>query len=113
MLKYTRRLGAPIALATVTLLGACRSDAKKTDSTALGADSASFCGVRADSSVWCSKVGAAQTEQSAIPVRVEAEGGYDQIDIPITIQISCLNIGDPPDVVQEDMLGKMISFVLQ
>jgi hypothetical protein len=40
MLKYTRRLGAPIALATVALLGACRSDAKKADSTALGADSA-------------------------------------------------------------------------
>lgn len=39
MLKYTRRLGAPIALATVALLGACRSDAKKADSTALGADS--------------------------------------------------------------------------
>jgi hypothetical protein len=38
MLKYTRRLGAPIALATVTLLGACGSDAKKADSTALGAD---------------------------------------------------------------------------
>ena len=39
MSKYTRRLGAPIALATVTLLGACRSDAKKgPDSTALGAD---------------------------------------------------------------------------
>lgn len=39
MLKYTRRLGAPIALVTVALLGACRSDAKKADSTALGADS--------------------------------------------------------------------------
>ena len=38
MLKYTRRLGAPIALVTVTLLGACGSDAKKADSTALGAD---------------------------------------------------------------------------
>lgn len=38
MLKYTRRLGAPIALAAVTLLGACGSDAKKSDSTALGAD---------------------------------------------------------------------------
>ena len=38
MLKYTRRLGAPFALVTVALLGACRSDAKKADSTALGAD---------------------------------------------------------------------------
>jgi hypothetical protein len=42
MLKYTRRVTAPFALAAVAatvLLGACRSDAKRTDSTALGADS--------------------------------------------------------------------------
>jgi hypothetical protein len=41
MLKYTRRVTAPFALAavlTTVLLGACRSDAKRTDSTALGAD---------------------------------------------------------------------------
>src|SRR5215475_3150234 len=41
MMKYTRRVTAPFALvavATTVLLGACRSDAKKTDSTALGAD---------------------------------------------------------------------------
>src|SRR5215475_316335 len=41
MLKYTRRITAPFALvavATTVLLGACRSDAKRTDSTALGAD---------------------------------------------------------------------------
>jgi hypothetical protein len=40
MSKYTRRLGAPVLVAVATLLGACRSDAKKgPDSTALGADS--------------------------------------------------------------------------
>jgi len=41
MLKYTRRVTAPFALAavaTTVLLGACRSDAKRTDTTALGAD---------------------------------------------------------------------------
>jgi hypothetical protein len=39
MLKYTRHLGAPIVFASVVLLGACSSDAKKgPDSTALGAD---------------------------------------------------------------------------
>ncbi len=39
MSKYTRRFGAPIALVVVTLLGACRSDAKKgPDSAALSAD---------------------------------------------------------------------------
>jgi len=39
MLKYTRRLGAPLALAVVAVLGACRSDANKNDSTALASDS--------------------------------------------------------------------------
>src|SRR5678816_4793962 len=40
MLKYTRHLGAPFVFATVILLGACSSDAKKgPDSLALGADS--------------------------------------------------------------------------
>src|SRR5262249_15673225 len=42
MMKYTRRLMSPIALtalAATTLLGACRSDSKRSDSTALGADS--------------------------------------------------------------------------
>jgi hypothetical protein len=40
MLKYTRRLGAPVLLAFVTVLGACSSaDKKGPDSTALGADS--------------------------------------------------------------------------
>ena len=42
MMKYTRRLLSPIALtalAATTLLGACRSDSKRGDSTALGADS--------------------------------------------------------------------------
>ncbi|HTE48011.1 MAG TPA: hypothetical protein VK636_22400 [Gemmatimonadaceae bacterium] len=39
MLKYTRRLGAPFVLASVVLISACSSDAKKgPDSTALGAD---------------------------------------------------------------------------
>lgn len=38
MLKYTRRLGAPMAIAAAMLLGACHSDAKKSDSTVLGAD---------------------------------------------------------------------------
>src|SRR5258708_4067849 len=39
MSKYTVRLGAPIALVAVALLGACRSDQKKgPDSTAPGAD---------------------------------------------------------------------------
>lgn len=40
MLKYTRHLGAPFVFASVILLGACSSDAKKgPDSLALGADS--------------------------------------------------------------------------
>ncbi len=39
MMKYTRRLGAPLIVAAA-LLGACRADSKKgPDSTALGADS--------------------------------------------------------------------------
>ncbi|MEP6494891.1 MAG: hypothetical protein ABJF01_19545 [bacterium] len=39
MSKYTRRLGAPFVLASVILISACSSDAKKgPDSTALGAD---------------------------------------------------------------------------
>jgi hypothetical protein len=40
MQKYTRRLGAPVFVAFVTLLGACSSaDKKAPDSAALGADS--------------------------------------------------------------------------
>jgi hypothetical protein len=39
MQKYTRRLGAPILVAFVTLLGACSGEKKGPDSTALGADS--------------------------------------------------------------------------
>src|SRR6185436_8915033 len=42
MMKYTRRLMSPLALtalAATAFLGACRSDSKRTDSTALGADS--------------------------------------------------------------------------
>jgi hypothetical protein len=39
MPKYTRRLGAPVFIALVTVLGACSKDAKKgPDSMALGAD---------------------------------------------------------------------------
>ena len=38
MSKYIRRYAAPIALVTVALLGACRSESKRADSTALGAD---------------------------------------------------------------------------
>src|SRR5256885_301879 len=39
MLKYTRRLGAPIALAAALILGAaCSKEKKGSDSTALGAD---------------------------------------------------------------------------
>jgi hypothetical protein len=39
MMKYTRRLGAPIILSVAVLLGACSSDAKKgPDGTALGTD---------------------------------------------------------------------------
>ena len=38
MSKYIRRLGAPVALVAVAALAACRSDAKRADSTALGAD---------------------------------------------------------------------------
>ena len=40
MMKYTRRLGAPMAIAAAAWLGACHSDAKKSDSTVLGADTA-------------------------------------------------------------------------
>jgi len=42
MSKYFRRFGTPVALAALAataMLGACRSDAKRADSTALGADS--------------------------------------------------------------------------
>jgi hypothetical protein len=39
MLKYTRRLVAPLALAAVALLGACGGSDSKADSTALASDS--------------------------------------------------------------------------
>lgn len=39
MTKYTRRIGAPIAVITLSLFAACSSDAKRADSAALGADS--------------------------------------------------------------------------
>src|SRR6266542_2592264 len=42
-----------------------------------------------------------------------AEGRHHQIDITIPIQITRLNVGDPPDVIQQDMLGKMIALVLE
>ena len=39
MSKYTRRLGAPLFMVMVTMLGACRADTKKgPDTTALGTD---------------------------------------------------------------------------
>jgi hypothetical protein len=40
MAKYIGRLAAPLALGTALLLGACKSDASKQDTSALGTDSA-------------------------------------------------------------------------